>query len=90
MHIALLALAFLPAEDAPGDKDAVRSVAPVRAPQCENAETHWAKKAAEPVQPGKLGDQPLANQYLALLRLEGGCDRPIKTRERVGASADRR
>ena len=89
MQLFLLVLALFATDDVARDKDLARAAAPGRpAAQCDNAGLHWTRRAAKPVRPGKLGDQPAANQYLAVLRLEGGCDRPVKIREGIGDGAE--
>ncbi|MDT8760830.1 hypothetical protein MZO42_19190 [Sphingomonas psychrotolerans] len=84
MQLFLLTLALLTTDVGPRDKDAVRAAPGRPAAQCDNAGLHWTRRAAEPVRPGTLGNQPAANQYLAVLRREGGCDKPVKIREGIG------
>lgn len=91
MRIAILALALLPAAAIAGER------APMPAPhlklpakakpasQCQNARSSYAVPVAgEPVRMRRLDQEPRAGQYLGVLRLEDGCDLPVKIAHGVG------
>jgi hypothetical protein len=85
MRFAVLMLALLPAAALAQERDAAPvAAAPGPVKQCENARTQWAAPAPATVRPRPLDREPLADQYLPVLRLEGGCDKPVKVREQVG------
>jgi len=84
MRIIVLALALLPAAAMAHDGDKVATPAPTAHPQCQNAKVQAVKKPAPSLRPRTLAQQPAANQYLAVLRLEEGCDVPVMIRENVG------
>lgn len=89
MHILVLALALLPAAALAEDRDPVPP--PVRGsagPECRNASTQYAKAMGKPARPRNLAQEPAADQYLTVLRLEGGCDKPVKIRESIGDGAE--
>lgn len=87
MRLFVLALALFPAAAIAQDKAPIRPYM-VGKPGCANAANQWAKKADDkPVQKRKLGEEPAADQYLTVLRLEDGCDKPVKIRESVGDDA---
>ena len=88
MHILVLALALLPAATFAEERDPVRP--PVRGsagPECRNASAQHAKAMGKPARPRNLAQEPAADQYLTVLRLEGGCDKPVKIRESIGDDA---
>lgn len=88
MRIFVLALALLPvtAMAREGEENpAPEAQLPVA--KCQDARTQYAGKPGEPakaVGPRTLAQEPLANQYHPVLRLENGCDVPVKIREDVG------
>jgi hypothetical protein len=93
MRIFILALALMPAT-APATamaRDSDKPAAPkAGAPaKCQNAETQHVAKSDPTMGPQTLARQPMANQYLGVLRLEEGCDKPVMIREGVGAGRKR-
>ena len=87
MRILVLALALLPAAAIAQDKAPVRPYMKGRlGTACANADPQYAK-AKEPLRMRKLGEEPAADQYLTVLRLEDGCDKPVKIRESIGDDA---
>jgi hypothetical protein len=87
VRLFVLALALFPAAAVAQDGMPVRPYFPGK-PGCANAGPQWAKKADDkPVQKRKLGEEPAADQYLTVLRLEDGCDKPVKIRESIGDDA---
>jgi len=88
MRIFVLALALLPVTAMARESE--ENPAPeAQAPsaKCQDARTLFADKPGEPaksVRPRTLAQEPLANQYHSVLRLENGCDVPVKIREDVG------
>jgi hypothetical protein len=87
MRIALLALALLPVAAHAEESDSERSKPKPMgrfAPECRNADQHWAKaqQQQQPAAPRTLAREPAGEQYLTVLRLEGGCDKPVKVRAR--------
>ncbi|NIJ21931.1 hypothetical protein FHS95_003642 [Sphingomonas naasensis] len=86
MRILVLALALLPAAALAQDQTPVRPTA-IGKPGCANSVPQYAKDR-KPVKARKLGQEPVADQYLTVLRLdERGCDRPVKIRENIGDDA---
>lgn len=85
MRILVLALALLPAAALAQDKTPVRPYA-LGKPGCANSVPQYAK-AKQPLKMRKLGEEPAADQYLTVLRLEDGCDKPVKVRESIGDDA---
>jgi hypothetical protein len=89
MRIAVLALALLPAAALAGERDAPLPAphfalsAPPKA-QCQNARVDHAASADQPVRVRTLRQEPLAGQYLGVLRMEDGCDMPVKIADGVG------
>lgn len=88
MRIFVLALALLPvtAMAREGEENPAPE-ALASAAKCQDAKTHYAGKSADPAQavrPRTLAQEPLANQYHPVLRLENGCDVPVKIRHDVG------
>jgi hypothetical protein len=84
MRIIVLALALLPAAATASDGEKTAATAPAANPQCQNAKAQLVKKPVPGARPRSLEQQPMANQYLGVLRLENGCDVPVKIREDVG------
>ena len=84
MRIVVLALVLLPAAAVAEERDPPAK-AFVQPPRCANARPELARQQAHPNRPRKLADEPLASQYLTVLRIEDGCDKPVKVREEVGA-----
>ncbi len=84
MRIIVLALALLPAAAMASDGDKTAATAPAAHPQCQNAKAQLVKNPAPSVRPRTLEQQPMANQYLGVLRIENGCDTPVMIREDVG------
>ena len=88
MRIAVLALALLPAAAIAGERDAPpapHAKAPAKpASQCQNARSNYTVSAGEPVRMRTLKQEPLAGQYLGVLRMEDGCDLPVKIADGVG------
>ena len=90
MRFVLLALAVLPSAALAQDKDPVIRYSTFRSAECRNADVQWAAgKAQTPAKPGTLAEQPVADQYLTVLRLEDGCDKPVKVRQAIGDSVER-
>ncbi|MET0310385.1 MAG: hypothetical protein ABW023_16895 [Sphingomonas sp.] len=85
MRIIILALALIPAAAMARDGD--KPAAPAR---CQSAKTERAAKPALSVRPQTLAQQPMANQYLGVMRLEDGCDRPVMIREGVDGAGNKR
>jgi hypothetical protein len=86
MHMILLALAAMPAILPTLDPDPRPAARPaLGAKVCRNAQVERVRPAAKPLKPQKLEQEPAAGQYLAVLRLEDGCDKPVKIRDGVGA-----
>ncbi len=89
MRYLVLALALLPAAAIAGENDIAKVRSHLALPakpaaQCENARTNYASPAAEPVKMRTLRQQPLASLYLGVLRMEDGCDKPVKIADGVG------
>jgi hypothetical protein len=88
VRMFVLALALLPTAAIAQDKTPARPYMKGRVGAlCANADPQWAKAAGQPVKMRKLGEEPAADQYLTVLRLEDGCDRPVKIRESIGDDA---
>jgi hypothetical protein len=85
MRIAVLALALLPATAVAEENDPAPQKLFAQPRRCENAGSELARPPAHPDRPHKLAAEPLANQYLTVLRIQDGCDKPVKVREEVGA-----
>jgi hypothetical protein len=83
MRYLVLTLALLPAAALAGERD---PAVPPALRQCDNARVQHAapKPAAEPMRVRPLKEEPFAGQYLGVLRLEEGCDKPVKIRDDVG------
>jgi len=82
-----LALALLPAVAAITEPDETPRP-PVAAPlgaECRNAERHDAV-APKQARPGLLAEEPAADLYLGVMRIEGGCDKPVKIREAIDSA----
>jgi hypothetical protein len=87
VRIFVLALALLPAAAVAQDKNPIRPHF-VGKPGCaDNADHQWARAGKKPVTMRKLNEEPVADQYLSVLRLEDGCDKPVKIRESIGDDA---
>lgn len=97
MRYAVLALALLPAAAVAGENDlatlpshfalpahAAKPVKPVKPAGCENARVDYTVQRDEPMRVRNLGQEPLAGQYLGVVRIEDGCDKPVKISDRVG------
>lgn len=86
MRIVVLALALMPTAAIAQDP---APPSPFFAkPWCPNAAPHHAKDR-KVLKARKLGEEPAASEYLAVLRLdEKGCDRPVKIRENIGDGAE--
>jgi hypothetical protein len=84
MRIVLLAIALAPAAASAAPRDPVpQRVTTSGGKACEKTAPEMAQ-AGKPVRIRKLGEEPKAAQYLGVLRLEDGCDRPVKIRDDVG------
>lgn len=83
MRVAVLALALMPAAALAQE----RPMAPLKRAECTVA-TQMAAKP-EPLRPRTLKDQPEAEAYLTVLRIEDGCDKPVKVRDYRSAGAGR-
>jgi hypothetical protein len=92
MRMLMLALAALPGTAFAGDSDPVRTkptrIPTLKAEGCENTRQQWAKRAAAPLRLRTLEQEPAADQYLGVLHLENGCEKPIKIRENIGGGPD--
>jgi len=89
MRYIVLALTLLPAAALAGERDAPRPAPALKMPVkplnlCQNARTDYAAPAAQPARVRTLRQEPLAGQYLGVLRMENGCDRPVKIADGVG------
>ncbi|MEP9358310.1 hypothetical protein [Sphingomonas sp. KR3-1] len=89
MRFVVLALALLPAAAHAGENDLakIRShlALPARpATACQNARADLAVQRDQPVRIRNLGQEPLAGQYLGVVRTEDGCDKPIKSASDIG------
>lgn len=88
MRMLVLALALLPAAanaGAPDPRPRAEPAAPLLSPSgrvCQNAGAEKASPHAKVVKPRALGDEPAAEAYYTVLRLENGCDKPVLVRER--------
>ncbi|MBO9621228.1 MAG: hypothetical protein J7500_00805 [Sphingomonas sp.] len=88
MRMFVLALALLPAAanaGAPDPKPRVQPAAPVLSLSgrvCHNAGAEKASPDAKVVKPRRLAEEPAAEAYYTVLRLENGCDKPVLVRER--------
>jgi len=88
MRMLVLALALLPAAAIAEERDPPRPTVPARfADECRNAETHRADSAPKAVKPRALAQEPAANLYLGVVRLEDGCDKPVQIRDAIGDDA---
>lgn len=81
--IPVLALALLPAAALAGERDAPKPAAKLGA-ACENARVDMAVKGGQPARIRRLDQEPLAGQYLGVIRYEDGCDKPVKIAGGVG------
>ncbi|MDG2535701.1 hypothetical protein P6144_18715 [Sphingomonas sp. HITSZ_GF] len=89
MRIAVLAFALLPAAAIAGERAAPLPASHFALPatpkaQCQNARSNYAASAGEPVRMRRLDQEPRAGQYLGVLRMEDGCDLPVKIADEVG------
>lgn len=89
MRFAVLAFALLPAAAMAGERSAPLPASHFALPaapraQCQNARTNYAAPAGEPVRVRTLKQEPRAGQYLGVLRMEEGCDLPVKIANGVG------
>lgn len=89
MRIVVLALAMLPGAAIAEGRDTPLPASHLTLPatpksQCQNARVDYTVQAAEPVQMRTLRQEPRANQYLGVLRMEDGCDLPVKIADGVG------
>lgn len=88
MRMLVLALALLPAAanaGAPDPRPRAEPAAPVLSPSgriCQNAGAQKASPDARVVKPRRLAEEPAAEAYYTVLRLENGCDKPMLVRER--------
>jgi len=89
MRYVLLALAMLPAAATAGERAAPVAAAHARLPgreaaPCQDARNDLAVLRDEPVRIRRLDQEPLAGQYLGVMRVERGCDRPVKIADDIG------
>jgi hypothetical protein len=86
MRTAVLALALLPAAALAEDRVLVPAgpIPVLDARQCDNAKTQRVAQAPATVRVRPLNQEPLANRYLGVLRIEDGCDKPVKVAEQIG------
>lgn len=87
MRFIILALALLPAVAMAQDRapDRARTLAaPVGVRQCANPETQWAARPPATLRARPLAQEPPANRYLGVMRIEDGCDKPVKVAEKIG------
>lgn len=94
MRYVVFALALLPAAAVAGENDLaklpshfalpVEGAKPVKQAGCENARVDYTvqRDISAPVR--NLGQEPLAGQYLGVVRIEDGCDKPVKISDRLG------
>jgi hypothetical protein len=80
LSLILLALAAPPADPASGH--AARSFPPAR--HCSPTGVTYAGRGKVATAPQKLGDQPPARHYLAVVRHVGGCPEPAVVRSGIG------
>jgi hypothetical protein len=89
MRIVVLALALLPATAIAGERAAPLPAPHFKLPakaasQCQNARSDYAVSPAEPARARTLQQEPQAAQYLGVLRMEDGCDLPVKIADKLG------
>lgn len=94
MRYVVFALALLPAAAVAGENDLAKlpshfalpaeAAKPVKPAGCENARVDYTVQRDAPMQVRSLGQEPLAGQYLGVVRIEDGCDKPVKVSDRVG------
>jgi len=97
MRYVVFALALLPAAAAASEDDFAKQplpAAPIEAAKpfkgaqqalgCENARVDYTVQRDKSVQVRTLGQEPRAAQYLGVMRIEDGCDKPVKISDRVG------
>lgn len=94
MRYVVFALALLPAAAVAGENDLAKlpshfalpteAAKPVKQAGCENARVDYTVQRDAPMQVRSLGQEPLAGQYLGVVRIEDGCDKPVKVSDRVG------
>ncbi|HWU96442.1 MAG TPA: hypothetical protein VN029_12650 [Sphingomonas sp.] len=89
MRIVILALAMLPGAAIAEDRDTSLPASHLSLPaapkaQCHNARTDYAAPAVQPARVRTLRQEPLASQYLGVVRMEDGCDLPVKIADGVG------
>jgi hypothetical protein len=63
---------------------AVVQTPPPRAHSCMPQGITYARKGRRGTQPQKLGEEPPARQYLAVVRHVGGCPEPAVVRSGIG------
>jgi hypothetical protein len=89
MRFVVLAFALLPAAAIAGENDIAKVRSHLALPEkpvsaCQNARADLAVQRDEPIRIRNLGQEPRAGQYLGVLRMEDGCDTPVKIAEGVG------
>ncbi len=85
--LALGLVALLPgtaaAQTAPAiQRPAIRAAAPIK-PICQDTRPRQAQSPA-PARIHPMTQEPNANEYLAVLRTERGCSKPVIVREDIG------
>ena len=63
----------------------VQTPPPPRARSCIAPGLTYARKGRRAAPPQKLGDEPPAREYLAVVRHVGGCPEPAVVRSGIGA-----
>ena len=81
--IPVLALALFPAAALAGERDAPKPAAKLGA-ACQNVRVDLAVQRDQPARIRRLEQEPLAGQYLGVIRYEDGCDKPVKIADGVG------
>ncbi|RYY31866.1 MAG: hypothetical protein EOP59_20095 [Sphingomonadales bacterium] len=76
MRFLMLAFALVPGAALAADRDP-----PQPAKQCRTLPQFAAKPLVTPNRPQKMNDLPNAEAYYAVLRVEDGCEVPVKVRD---------
>ena len=79
MRFLILAFALVPSAALADDHDTPQPVQ-----QCRTQPQLAAKPLATPNRPQKMNELPDAEPYYAVLRIEDGCEVPVKVREYRG------
>ncbi|MFM9829827.1 MAG: hypothetical protein ACKVOB_13985 [Sphingomonas sp.] len=74
--------ALLPAAALAQTAPVTKAAAPIK-PICQDAQLHTAQSGVS-VRPHRMTQEPNANEYLSVLRTEGGCTKPVVVRDDIG------